>query len=97
MSDALTDDDVVAMAERVNAGTIDVGAQIEKFGKDALATIDRLQSEKRELLKALRRAANELEQYVDLQQKLGYVEYAASTQKELDAVNATITKVTHVQ
>lgn len=53
MSELLADDEVVTLAERVNAGTIDVGAQIEKFGKDALATIDRLQREKRDLRAAL--------------------------------------------
>lgn len=53
MSELLADDDVVAMAERVAAGTIDVSAQIDKFGNDALAAIDRLQNEKRDLRAAL--------------------------------------------
>lgn len=43
------------------------------------------------LLAALKRAARELEMYVDLQQKLDYIEYAAQSQIELDAVNAAIT------
>lgn len=47
------------------------------------------------LLAALKRAVRELEQYVDLQKKLGYIEYAVSTQKELDAVNTVIAKVAH--
>lgn len=44
------------------------------------------------LLEALKRAARELERYIDLQQKLDYIEYAATTQKELAAVNAVIAK-----
>lgn len=45
-----------------------------------------------DLLSALRVASRELEQYVDLQQKLDYIEYAAGTQEKLDVVNAAIAK-----
>jgi hypothetical protein len=45
-----------------------------------------------DLLEGLKQAARELEQYVDLQQKLDYIEYAADTQKKLDAVNTIIAK-----
>lgn len=45
-----------------------------------------------ELLEALKRAARELERYVQLQELLDYIEYAAVTQKELDAVNLVISK-----
>ncbi len=40
------------------------------------------------LLGALRRALAELDRYVDLQQKLDYIEYAAVTQREIDAIKA---------
>jgi hypothetical protein len=40
------------------------------------------------VFKALQRAILELEQYVDLQQKLDYIEYAADTQKEIDEIKA---------
>lgn len=56
MSTPLSNEDVAALAERVEAGTIDVQAQIEKFGKDALATIDKLQRERDALRAALRNA-----------------------------------------
>jgi hypothetical protein len=45
-----------------------------------------------DLLEALKKAASELEQYVDFQQKSDYLEYAADTQKKLDAINAIIAK-----
>jgi hypothetical protein len=41
-------------------------------------------------LDALRRAAKEMEMYVDLQQQMDYIEYAARSQKELDAVNVVL-------
>jgi hypothetical protein len=40
------------------------------------------------LLGALKRAIAEIDRYVDLQQKLDYIEYAAVTQKEIDAIKA---------
>lgn len=45
-----------------------------------------------DLLEALKAASAELAQYVDLQQKLDYIEYAADTQKKLDAINTVIAK-----
>jgi len=45
-----------------------------------------------DLREGLNIAASELERYVDLQQKLDYIEYAADTQKKLDVVNAAIAK-----
>lgn len=40
--------------------------------------------------RALRMAASEIERYVDFQQKHDYREYAAETQKKLDAINVMI-------
>lgn len=71
----------------------------EIWGIDCDTTIDdrahanaRLIAAAPDLLAALRDASDELEQYVDLQRKLDYIEYAADTQKILNAVNATIAK-----
>lgn len=56
--------------------------------EDDRKEIARLQS-------ALRIASEELTQYVDFQQKSGYFEYAAESQKRLDAVNAALSGDSH--
>ena len=45
------------------------------------------------VLWAFKKAVHEIEMYVDLMQKLDYIEYAARTQKELDSINIVIAKV----
>lgn len=52
----MSTEDVAVLAERVETATIDVQAQIEKFGRDALAKIDALQTE-RHLMRAVARRA----------------------------------------
>lgn len=75
-------------AAQVNAGERVVMDDLRSKGLLDIASGDMTA----ELLVALKRAARELEMYIDLQQKLDYIEYAARSQKELDAINAVIVK-----
>lgn len=75
-------------AAQVNAGERVVMDDLRSKGLRDIASGDMTA----ELLVALKRAARELEMYIDLQQKLDYIEYAARSQKELDAINAVIVK-----
>jgi len=49
--------DVAKQAEELEVLTVDVQAQVEKFGADALATIDRLQKQNRLMRHLLMQAA----------------------------------------
>lgn len=71
---------------------VQIGADEQYTTLELLPGDARLIASTPDLLEALKRASRELEQYVDLQQKLDYIEYAANTQKELDGVNAIIAK-----